>query len=412
MIIILLICTIVCSIFSSSTSELSLKRLRLKNGSVLISSSFDDSKNLNMIGLFFKHGSTLKFNKKTGFSALAQEVLSSRLKKLAKDIGFRYRAYLDWDYLYYTLYLPSDVSASDLFRIWSALYGDTTISDMDFAAYKGELGSLIKYEFDRKAINSSMIGFLSHHKSIYSIGKYGSVEDVNSIQKDEFNSFLRCYANPNNSIIVLSSKNYESIFKNSIASFKPCFMDERFSNESMVNFIVPGRSVAYLKSSKKNFTIRLGFPSVSCSRKESLVYDLISQLLIEDEVISSLSGQVYIENNCYLDKGVLEIVLANVKKDPDEIVTKLIQRLSFLSSSLDQSELINAKNDLNKMYSSILNDKESFISLIGKSYVYFGAYSDFINYKKRLDVLGPTEVRDALKTLNYENMFNLYLKQE
>lgn len=412
MTILLLICVIVCSVFSSSTSELSLKRSRLKNGSVLISSSFDDSDNLNVIGLFFKNGSTLKFNKKTGFSALAQEVFSSRLKKLAKDIGFRYSSRLDWDYLYYTLYLPANISDNDVSRIWSAVYSDVTISDVDFDTYKDELVSLIKHEFERKAINSSMIGFLSHHKSIYSIGKYGSEEDVNSINKDEFNSFLRCYANPNNSIVILNSKKRESMFKNRVASFKPCFMDERFSNESIVNFIVPGRSVVYLKSPKKNFTIRLGFPSVSCSRKENLVYDLASQLLIEDEVISSLSGQVYIENNCYLDKGVLEIVLANVKKDPNEIVTKLVQRVSFLASSLEQTELINAKNSLDKKYLSILNDKESFIYLIGKSYFYSGAYSDFINYREKLDALDTTEVRDALKTLKYENMFNLYLKQE
>ncbi|MEI6092483.1 MAG: hypothetical protein WCQ47_02225 [bacterium] len=412
MTIFLIICVLLCSIYSDTTAGLNLKRSRLKNGAVLISSSINSDNDSNMIDLFFKNGSTLKFNKKTGLSALAQDVISYRLKKLSKEIGFRYKSYLEWDYLHYALFFSQDITESDLLKVWSAFYGSTTIDPSDFVFYKNNVSTLIKYDFDHKAINSSMLGLMSHHKSVYNIGKYGSKEDVDSVQLDEFNNFLHCYINPNNSIIVLNSKRTESKTKNSLFSVKPCFMDERFSNEEIIKLIVPGRSVVYLSSPKKNFTIRLGFPSVSCSKKDSLAYDLVSQVLTEDEIISSLSGQIYISNDCYLNNGTLEIALANVKKDPDEIVAKIIQRISFLASNLEQSALLSAKNSLNKKFFGLLNDTESALFLIGKSSVCSGDYDSIINYSKKLETLDSAEVKAVLKNLNYENIFKMYLKQE
>ncbi|MCX6112400.1 MAG: hypothetical protein NTY22_03830 [Proteobacteria bacterium] len=412
MIIFFLVSTILSTILPNVQSDFDVKKIRLKNGATIIYSSINWGQPTKIIGVFFKNGATLKFDKKTGLPALTQQILSLKIRKLSRELGFRYRSDLTWDYLAYILYLPPGMEKNSLSRIWSAFYEETTVENSDFNLGKNNIALSIKYDFEHKIITFPLISFMAHHNSIYSIGKYGSLEDVNSILPGEFTDFSRCYINPNNSVIISSAEKDIRELTRVINTFKPCFRDERFEDEGIVNLNVPGRSINYIKSEKKNFIIKLGFPSASCEKKESFIYDLIAEILKQDEIISALSGQIRINNQCYLNKGVFEIIFTDVKKDAEEITTKLMRRIRFLSSDLDTATLSLAKTELDKNFGDIIGNKESFVCLLGKTQISSGSYENFLNYLKMIETVKQPEVKEILKNISNENIYKMYIRQE
>ena len=398
--------------FPSVKSDLDVKRLRLKNGATVVYSSSDWGEPSKIVGVFFKNGGTLKFNKKTGFPALAQQIISSRMKVLSRDIGFRFKSYLAWDYLAYVLYLPPNINSEQLSKIWKVLYGNEAIDLHELELARNAVTSSIRYSLGQKVLTSPMIGFMSHHSSVYSVGKYGSQEDVESVDPKELSEFIGCYINPNNSFISSSAEKDVRVLTSGINPVKPCFRDERFEDEGMVTLNVPNRSVNYIRSEKKNFMIRFAFPSTSCERKENVIYDLIAEIFRQDEVISSLSGQVKINNQCYLNKGVLEIVLADVKKDADETSNRLLQRVKFLATDLDASVLSSAKGELEKKFWDDLGDKATFVYVLGKAQCSSKDYENIFKYRDLNETIGVPEVKELLKNISEDNMYKMYIKQE
>jgi len=410
--IILLVSTILSTILPSIISDFDVEKIRLKNGATIIYSATDWGQSSRVISVFFKNGSTLKFEKKTGLPALTQQILSARMKKLARELGFRYSSYLTWDYLAYVLYLPPDMKNEKVLKIWAALYDDSEIESSDLIAAKRNIISSMKYDFEHKTNVFSLISFMTRHNTAYSIGKYGNQEDVESITSSEFSDFKHCYVNPSNSVIVSAPEvNVDKLTK-ATESFKPCFRDDRFENEEAPSLTVPGRTVTYVKTEKKNLVVRLGFPSVSCQKKENVIYDIIAELLEQDEVISSMSSRVKVENQCYLNNGVFEISLTDVKKDADEVTTKLIQRIAFLSSDLEAASLSLAKTELDKKFWDSINNKDSFVYLVAKAQVLSGNYENFINYTKIIEAIKQQEVKVMLKNMSEKNIYKMYIKQE
>ena len=412
MIIILLVSALLSTILPSINSDLDIKKVRLKNGATVIYSPVDWGQSSMVIGVFFKNGATLKFEKKTGLPALTQQILSIKMKRLARELGFRYRSYLTWDYLAYILYLPSDMKNEKILKIWSTLYDDSEIEPLDIATAKKNIISSIKYDSEHKTNVFQLISFMTRHNTIYNIGKYGNQEDVESITLNEFSEFKHCYINPNNSVIVTVPEINISRFTKNIDSFKPCFRDNKFENEAGATFTVPGRVITYIKTEKKNLVIRLGFPSASCEKKENTIYDIIAEVLEQDEVISAMSSHVKADNQCYLNNGVFEISLTDVKKDADEITTKLIQRIKFLSSDLDASALSLAKTELDRKFWDSLNSKDSFVYLLAKAQVLSGNYEKFVDYIKMVDGIKQPEVKEMFKNMSDGNMYKMYIKQE
>ena len=125
-----------------------------------------------------------------------------------------------------------------------------------------------------------------------------------------------------------------------------------------------------------------------------------------------MSGHVRVENQCYLYNGVLEISLTDVKKDADEITSKLTQRIRFLSSELDAASLSLAKAELERKFWDALNSKESFVYLIAKAQVLSGNYENFIDYMKVVDDIKQPELKEMLKNISDHNMYKMYIKQE
>jgi predicted Zn-dependent peptidase len=412
MLIFLLVTSILSAVLPGVKSDFGIKRLRLKNGAAVIYSPVNWNEPSKVIGVFLKNGGTLKFNKKTGFTALTQEILSFRLKKLSKEIGFRYRSYLTWDYLAFLLYLPPDVTGAELARIWEAFYGDAAVSDAEISSAKDDVALSIRRDLEQKAITFPMISFMVSHRSVYSVGMHGSQEDLGSILTGEVKDFIHCYLNPSNSIIISAAEDNVYELTKGITPFKPCFRDEKFEDEGVVSFNDPDRSVNYLKSEKKNFIIRLGFPSNSCDRKENVMYDLAAEILMKDSVISALSGQVRISNQCYLNRGVLEFSLAEVKKDADETTNRLLQRIKFLASNIDPASFDSAKAELDKNFWSAFNDKTLFVYIMGKAQASSGNYENLLDYVKTVKAVSLPEIREKLKNISDDNMYKMYIKLE
>ena len=412
MIIILFVSAILSTILPSVKSDFDINKVKLKNGATVIYSPADWGQSSRVIGIFFKNGATLKFEKKTGLPALTQQILSLKMKQLSRELGFRYRSYLTWDYLAYVLYLPPEMKNDKILKIWTALYDDTEVTPSEIISAKKNVISSMKYDFEHNTNVLSLISFMSRHNTIYSIGKYGNQEDVDSITSSEFAEFKRCYINPNNSVIVsVSEINIDKLTKQ-IDTFKPCFRDNKFENEGGTALTVPGRVVTYVKAEKKNLVIRLGFPSASCEKKENTIYDIIAEVLEQDEVISAMSSRVRVENQCYLSNGVFEVSLTDVKKDADEITTKLIQRITFLSSDLDAAALSLAKTELDRKFWDSLNSKDSFVYLIAKAQVLSGNFENFIDYIKMVDEIKQQQVEEMLKNMSDGKMYKMYIKQE
>jgi predicted Zn-dependent peptidase len=412
MFIFLLVTAILSTVQPSIKSDLDVKRLRLKNGATVIYSSMEWNEPSRVVGVFLKNGGTLKFNKKSGFTALTQELVSSRLKKLSREMGFRYRSYLTWDYLAYLIYLPPDVKGDELARIWDAFYGDAKETDTDVNTGKNSVIYSIKRDMEQKVVSFPMISFMVGHRSLYSVGMHGSQEDVGSISTDEIKDFMRCYLNPNNSIIISAAESNIYKLTKGIDPFKPCFRDERFEDEGVANFNSADRSVNYLNSEKKIFIIRLGFPSNSCDRKENIIYDLAAEVLKQDTVISALSGQVKIVNHCYLNRGVLEVALTDVKKDADEITNRLLQRIKFLASNIDVESFNSAREGLDRNFWEAVDDKTSFVHLLGKAQISSGSYENLLDYTKKVKAITVPEIKEILKNISDENMYKMYIKLE
>jgi predicted Zn-dependent peptidase len=392
-----------------------LDQLRLKNGAVIVNVDADWGSDVEIVSLFIKNGATLKFDRKTSFPALAFRMLKYRLQRLAKAKGFVLKSEFNWDYSSFTFYFPKGFLEASSPSLWGEVFGQNEVEPIELENLKRDVLVSLRNDLNRKSSKAPMISLMSSNNSIYSFGPYGNEDDLASINEQDFNGFLRCYLNPLGAAIVISSVNkgeLQTITKE-LEKNKPCFRDDRYVNENTVSFNVPLRRINYIKANWENSVLRIGFPSVACSNKDSFTYDLVQQLINEDKGVVSIGKSIYVANNCYIGDGTLEIVIGGLKKaDMNEAVDSVLKRLSMLGKSVDDNALSLAKKHLMKKYSNTLSRRDDLIPLIGKMELLYGSPDTILRYTDKIDAVKLYDIRRVLSGLTEKNSYCVLIRLE
>ena len=412
------ICSVLLSLFvgqASCREYFDLDQLRLKNGAVVVNIDADWGSDTEVATLFIKNGASLKFDRKTSFPSLAFRLLKYRFQRLAKAKGFVLKSEFNWDYSSFTFYLPKGFLEVSSSSIWNEVFGQNEVGSIELENLKRDVLVSLRNDLNRRSSRVPMISLMSSNNSIYSFGIYGNEDDLKSINEQEFNAFLRCYLNPLGAVLVVSSLDRGSLqtVTKELEKSKPCFRDDRYVNENAAVFDVPVRKINYVKANWDNSILRIGFPSVICSNKDSFAYDLVQQLLNEDKGISAIGKSVYVSNNCYVGGGTLEIVIGGLKKaDMNEVVDSVLKRMSMLGKNMDDSTLALAKKHIVKKYSSTLSKREELIFLTGKTGLLYGSPDMILKYVEKIDAVKLYDIRRVLSGLTESNSYCVMIKLE
>jgi len=382
------------------------EEIHLKSGATLIYSQDQWNSPTSIVAVFLRGGSTLRYERRSGFPALAQEFLTSRINNVAKKNGFRYKTFLSWDYLAYVFYLTPELLEKDPKKLWSVVFSEHENNGIDLQNLKNKLSYSINKESKQKFIRYPIISLMVPYRNIYSLGLYGSEEDVSSITMSDLNAFLSCYSNPSNAVIVISGvKDINSVVR-ALEGYKPCSMSGKFIDDNKATFELPQKELHFVKSWKKSTVVRLGFKSSKCNSRLSVVYDIVADL------IKRAPKGINVFNDCYATNGVMEMVLNVEPGNEDDAVADVLKRISALSVSIDEKDLNKARQDLQNDYWQAVNNRENFVYLSGKAAIYAKGQSALFEYLEELGKVDLLEVKDAMKVFDQGNMCRITIKME
>jgi hypothetical protein len=392
-----------------SKEYFSLDQLRLKNGAVIVNVNADWGSDTQVAALFIKNGASLKFDRKTSFSAVAFRLLNYRLQRLAKKHGFIVKSEFTWDYSGFTFYFPKGYLEKNSSSLWNEIFGQNEVGSIELENLKRDVLRSLVNDLNRKFSKMPIISLMAPNSNAYSLGMYGSEDDLKSITEKEFNEFLKCYLNPLGATFIVSgiSRSSLQLVSKEMGKNKPCFRDERFFNESINTFNIPIRKMHYTKAGGDNTILRMGFPSVSCQNKDSFAYDIAQQIIADD-----FNG-AYVSHNCSVGGGTLEVIVGGLKKkDINETSDLVFGKLSLLGKNVDESKLLLAKQHIRKKYSNILSKRDELVFLIGKMNLLYGDPNSIINYVNKIDAVKLHEVRRVLSILTEQNSYCVLIRLE
>jgi len=388
---------------------------RLKNGASIVALSADWGSKTEVASLLIKNGAALKFDRKTSFSVLAFKLLNYRLQRLAKEYGFIVRGTFDWDYSCFTFYFPKDFLKNSSAALWEAVFSHNDVDSIELENLKRDTLRALKKQLNRKFSKMPMLSLMSPNSSIYSLGLYGNEEDLKSITEKEFSDFLTCYLNPLGAIFVVSGLEaaYVQTLSKELEKEKPCFRDQRFFSEAVGVLDVPVRKINYAKANGSNALVRIGFPSVSCNAKESHVYDLIQQIITEDEGLLSIGQSLYVSNNCTSAGGVMELLIGGLKKtDIDQVLELVFNRLSMLSKNIDDNLISTSKQKLVSKYFNLLSKRDELVALTARMSLLYGDPNSVSKDVDKINDVKLYEVRKTLSELTEQNSYTVLIRLE
>jgi predicted Zn-dependent peptidase len=399
----------------SYCNDLNIKSVRLKNGASIFYSEENWGGGAVPIHIFIKNGSTLKFKNKTGLVSLSRDILKKQLSHLAKKKGFRFKTWLDWDYLSITLYLSGEIKTLDLDEIFFLIFGNKKITINELEISKNSIFEQAKNSIaKRKYIEYPLLSFMVHHSSIYSRGFIGNTEDIKSVTLDEIEDFMSTYYTINNARISVSGKKNFSKLKSVALSLKPVFKSTEYSVEKFATLDLPKKIVVHVKSEKKYDFVRIGFPSSACNPRKNAIYDILAQIITSDTEIRSLAKYVYAENNCSKGLGFFELSLSNpISKDNSDLsVSKVFLRLSDLSSNIEELQINLAKQNLEKKYKNLLNRRDDSFYVFSKSLALCEDKRCFTEYLYNLNNVRVEDIKRALHGFSEERSCKIFVKME
>jgi len=388
-------------------------QIRLKNGAAFINLSADWGSETEVASLLIKNGAALKFNRKTSFPVLAFKLLNNRLQRLAKEYGFVVKSSFDWDYSCFVFYFPKGFLKDNNTVLWDTIFSRNEVDSIELENIKMDVLRLLKKDLNRKFSRMSLLSLMSPNSSVYSLGVYGNEEDLKSITENEFAEFLKCYLNPLGAVFVVTGLDKSSIqvVSKELEKKKPCFRDQKSYVEALNSLNVPVRKINYTKASGSNSVVRIGFPSASCTAKESFTYDLVQQLINDDKGFSSLGWSIYVSNNCTVAGGVIEIVIGGLKKaDIDQILKQVFKMFSALSKNIDDNSMSLSKERLATKYADRISKREELVLLTARTSFLYGDPDFVFKYIKKINDVKLYEVRKVLSELTERNSYIVLIR--
>lgn len=386
-----------------------LDQTRLKNGASVVSLSADWGSETEVASLLIKNGAALKFERKTSYPVIAFRLLNYRLQRLAKQYGFIAKGSFEWDYASFIFYFPKGFLKENSAVLWDAIFDGNDVDSIELENIKSDALRALKKGLNRKFSRMPMLSLMSPNNSLYSLGIYGNEEDLKSINEKEFSDFLKCYLNPLGAVLVVTGLDKRSVqtVSKELEKKKPCFRDQRTYSEAIGVLDVPVRKISYAKSTENNSVVRIGFPSVSCTTKNALVYDLVQQLINDDKGFASIGSSLYVSNNCYSSGGVIEIIIGGLKEtDIEKVLGSIFKRLSILSKNIDDNSLSLSKQKLLTKYSSVINKRDELALLTARAGLLYGDPSFVFKY---VDKINDIKLNEAKKVLSGFTEGNSYI---
>jgi len=390
-----------------------LDQTRLKNGAFVVALTADWGSGTEVGSLLIKNGASLKFDRKTSFPALAFKFLDSRLQHLAKEYGFIVKGAYYWDYSNFIFYFPKGFLEKNSKTLWSTIFDHNEVDSIELENIKREILRALKKDLNRKFSRMSVLSLMSPNSSIYSLGMYGSEEDIKSITEKEFNDFLKSYVNPLGAIFVVTGLDNGplDLVSKELEKKHPFFRDQRFNNEVVTTFNVPVRKINYARSGGNNSIVRLGFPAVSCTAKDSFVYDVLQQLLSDDHGFFALGRSLYVSNNCSLGGGTMEIIIGGLKQtDTGKILDFVFKRLLLLSKNIDEDSITLSKQKLIEKYNAVLSKRDDLVTFVSRASLLYGDPTFVFKYRERVNDVKISEVKKILSKLSEQNSYTVLIK--
>ena len=374
---------------------------RLSNGARII---YDDADNVTgaKLTIFINGGAALLYNNKTSIVKLASDVLELRLKKLARTYDLKYKSTISWDYISYVFDLGERVQKQMLSSIIEAFLRTATTNDIELAYIKKGVEQKIIWEMNRRSELYPIISFLASRQSAFSWGFYGSIEDLKSISVDEYNKFEPCYFSPNNIVLIFSGVKYRDIPFKEVQGYKPRFKDSAFKYASFIGADRSYFATSYLKANSIN-VVRLCLVSVPC-RAASYVYDVVSRILEQDEMLNSLSDGFYVQNKCNSLIGSMEFVFYGDRMPSKDDVFKA---LYTSKNRVDEKMLDVAKQHLLEEYKVKSNNAAELSYIAGRAELLLGDAKRVFDYTDNIDSVSLVDVKKTLERLGSSN--NAYI---
>jgi predicted Zn-dependent peptidase len=390
-----------------------LEQTRLKNGASVISLSADWGSETEVASLLIKNGAALKFERKTSYPIVVFRLLNYRLQRLAKQYGFVVKGTFDWDYSNFLFYFPKGFLKNNASVLWDTVFDGNDVDSIELENIKSEALRVLKNGLNRKFSRMPMLSLMSHNSSLYSLGVYGNEEDLKSINEKEFSDFLKCYLNPLGTVFVITGSDKKTVqtVSKELEKKKPCFRDQRTYNEAIGSLDISVRKTSYAKAAENNSVVRIGFPAVSCTTKNSLVYDLVQQLISDDKNLSSIGSSLYVSNNCYSSGGVIEVVIGGLKEvDIDKVLEGVFKNFSILSKNLNEGSLSLSKQNFLTKYSSVINKRDELALLTARASFLYGDLSFVLKYVDKVNDINLKEVRTVLASFTEENSYIVFIR--
>ncbi len=360
------------------------------------------------MSIFVKGGFSLSYDKKSSFANIATDYTSSRIKRLSRSYGFRYRTSISVDYTSYQLYLSRASLDQVLPRVFAIFMDPEPIKDQELNYLKQGSTQRALSNINRRSIKYPLISYFASRYSIYNAGRDGFIEDISSISEREFNDFIKCYFSANNIIISFTGVKEKDLPIEDATSYRPCFKNEHFhvstidkiGDNSVTDF-------SYYPSKKYGFIARMGFLSSSC-KDNSILYDVVAEIISRDDRIRSITESLDVQNNCYDKTGTLDLVFSGDKTNISS--GYLIQEIFGLSKRLEEQEFDLAKKQILEDYYRKINEKDSFSYLLAKTQLLCGDHKKLIDYPKELEKIKLKDIKRVLAKLSSSQYVYLFMK--
>lgn len=395
--------------FSLFTSQLfcSTGSKRLENGLRIIYTDKDAKYPGSVMNVFVKGGASLSFDKKSSFAGIAMDYMDTRIKRLSRSYGFRYKTKISWDYTSYTFYLSPSTFHYTVPKILSMFFDPEPLNEQELDYLKNGASQRALWNINRRQIKYPLISFLASRQSIYSAGFDGFMEDISSINDAEFNKFAKCYFSTNNTVISFTGIKEKQIPFEDAKIYRPCFKDENFEHQALEQGSGPASDFSYYQAPGMGFIVRMGFLSSPCGDK-GILYDLVSELLSRDDKLSALAGSFYPRNNCYLNTGTLDLVFSGT--DQEFNPGTVLKELGSLSATVSEAELELAKKGLVSSYYRSISSKEEFSYLLAKTEVLCRGYKKLLDYPSEVKKIKLSDVKSVLNGLSSSRYSYVFMK--
>lgn len=360
------------------------------------------------MSVFVKGGFSLSYDKKSSFTNIATDYISSRIKRLSRSYGFRYRTFISVDYTSYQFYLSRESLDQVLPRVFAIFMDPEAIKDQELDYLKEGSTQRVLLNINRRSIKYPLISYFASRYSIYNAGRDGFIEDISSISEREFNDFIKCYFSANNIIVSFTGVKEKELPIQDARSYRPCFKNEHF----YVNAIdkIGDNSVtdfSYYPSTRSGYIARMGFLSSAC-KGNSILYDVIAEIISRDDRIRSITESLDVQSNCYNRVGTLDLVFSG--DNTNFSAGYFIQEISSLSKRLEEQDLKLAKEQILEDYYKKINDKASFSYLLARTQLLYGDHEKLMDYPKELEKIELKDIKRVLTNLSSSKYVYLFMK--